>query len=203
MKKQLHSLFQFISVIVIVSTLVGCGGSSTLLRTGPSAAELAAVDYTPVSLDTWPVSTPEEQGLASELVAELYYNASQLKTIYSLLVFKNGYLVAEEYFHIGSPELQVNIHSVTKSITSALVGIALEEGCLTSLDQKMMDFFPELQDQITDPRKNEITIRQMLGIPGRKLQRKGPICYFPAFTHPIWSMCPWPTIRAATLHTAT
>lgn len=154
MKKQLHSLFQFLSMIVIVSMLAGCGG--------PSAAELAAIDYTPISLDTWPVSTPEEQGLDPELLAELYYNASQLETIYSLLVFKNGYLIAEDYFHIGSPELQVNIHSVTKSITSALVGIAFEEGCLTSLDQKMMDFFPELKGQITDPRKNEITLRQML-----------------------------------------
>jgi len=154
MRKQLHSLIQFVSIIIVLIMLIGCGG--------PSAAELAAVDYNPVSLDDWPVSTPEEQGLDPELVAKLYYNASQLETTYSLLVFKNGYLIAEDYFHIGSPELQVNIHSVTKSITSALVGIALEEGCLTSLDQKMMEFFPELQNQITDSRKNEITLRQML-----------------------------------------
>jgi CubicO group peptidase (beta-lactamase class C family) len=51
---------------------------------------------------------------------------------------------------------------VTKSYTSALVGIALEQGCLTSVDQKMMAFFPELADQISDPRKDQITIRQML-----------------------------------------
>jgi CubicO group peptidase (beta-lactamase class C family) len=42
------------------------------------------------------------------------------------------------------------------------VGIALEEGCLSSVDQKLVDFFPELADQITDPRKKEITIREML-----------------------------------------
>ncbi|MFL7893835.1 MAG: serine hydrolase domain-containing protein, partial [Anaerolineales bacterium] len=154
MKKQLHILFQFASMIMILSIMAGCGG--------PSAEELAAIDYTPVTQELWPVSTPEEQGLAPELVAELYYNASQLETVYSLLVFKNGYLVAEDYFNIGAPDLQVNIHSVTKSITSALVGIALEEGCLTSLDQKMMEFFPEFTDRISDPRKNQITLRQML-----------------------------------------
>jgi len=146
-----------ITLIVIPILLTACG---------PSATELAAVDYTPVSSDIWNISTPAEQGLDPDLVAELYYNASQLESVYSLLVFKNGYLVAEDYFNIGSPEQRVNIHSVTKSITSALVGIALEQGCLSSLDhsldQKMMDFFPEYANQITDPRKNEITLRQLL-----------------------------------------
>ena len=132
-KRNTH-LLSFIIAITIISLLVGCG---------PSAADLAAVDYTPLTQDKWPVSTPTEQGLDPDLVARLYYNASQLETVYSLLVFKNGYLIAEDYFHVGSPDLQVNIHSVTKSINSALVGIALEQGCLTSLDQKMMEFFPE------------------------------------------------------------
>jgi CubicO group peptidase (beta-lactamase class C family) len=154
MFKKLPPLILFISMLVIVSMLVGCGG--------PTAGELATVDYTPVTRDVWPVSSPEQQGLDPHLVAELYYNASQLQTSYSLLVFKNGYLVAEDYFHIGSPDLQVNIHSVTKSITSALVGIALEQGCLTSLDQKMMDFFPDFNGMVTDPRKYQITLRQML-----------------------------------------
>ena len=154
MTKQLRTLYQFISILMIASVLVGCGG--------PSDAELATVDYTPISRDEWPVSTPEEQGLDPELVAELYYNASHLETIYSLLVFKNGYLVAEDYFNGGAPDKQSKVQSVTKSITSALVGIAIEEGCIKSVDQKMMDFFPELKSQITDPRKNEITIQQML-----------------------------------------
>jgi CubicO group peptidase (beta-lactamase class C family) len=52
--------------------------------------------------------------------------------------------------------------SVTKSYTSALAGIALDRGRLASLDQKMMDFFPEYADRITDPRKNRITILELL-----------------------------------------
>jgi CubicO group peptidase (beta-lactamase class C family) len=146
-------LLSLTSAILIISFLVGCG---------PSLADLEAVDYTPLPGGEWQVSTPLEQGLAPNLVARLYYQASRLETIYSLLVFKNGYLIAEDYFHIGSPEQRVNIHSVTKSITSALVGIALEKGCLTSLDQKMMEFFPEFAGRITDPRKYQITLRQML-----------------------------------------
>ena len=176
-QNRLHLFSQLISMLVILSMLVGCGG--------PSAEELEAVDYTPVTLDEWPVSTPEEQGLDPQLVAELYYNASQLDTAYSLLILKNGYLVAEDYFHIGKPDLQVNIHSVTKSINSALVGIAFEQGCLTSLDQKMMEFFPEFANRVRDPRKNDITIRQMLqmraGYPWEEATAEGTELLFSGF----------------------
>jgi CubicO group peptidase (beta-lactamase class C family) len=96
------------------------------------------------------------------LVAELYSNAAELETLYGLLVIKNGYLVAEKYFNGGSIEQKGHVQSVTKSYTSALVGIALDQGCLTNLDQKMMDFFPEFAGQISDPRKQQITIRDML-----------------------------------------
>jgi CubicO group peptidase (beta-lactamase class C family) len=153
-KGRRHLVLFFTSAILILSMLARCGG--------PSAAELGAVDYAPLPGGDWPVSTPEEQGLDADLVAELYYNASNLETVYSVLVFKNGYLVAEDYFNIGSPEQKVNVQSVTKSITSALVGIALDRGCLSSLDQKMIEFFPELADRVADPRKKQITIREML-----------------------------------------
>ncbi|GAH71804.1 unnamed protein product, partial [marine sediment metagenome] len=73
------------------------------------------------------------------LVAELYYNAAELETIYSLLVIKNGYLIAEDYFNEGSVDQKDRLQSVTKSYTSALVGIALEQGYLSSVDQKMLD----------------------------------------------------------------
>jgi hypothetical protein len=104
----------------------------------------------------------KEQGLDPNLVAELYLNATKLESLYGLLVIKNGYLIAEDYFYAGSVEREGNNQSVTKSYTSALTGIALDQGCLSSVDQKMVDFFPELADQIRDPRKKQITIRQML-----------------------------------------
>ena len=77
-------------------------------------------------------------------------------------LIKNGHLIAEGYFNEGSVDRKNQLQSATKSYTSALVGIALDQGCLSSVDQKMMDFFPEFTGQITDPRKEQITIRDML-----------------------------------------
>jgi len=148
-----HSFILFTSAILILSMLIGCG---------PSTEDLEAVEYTPLPGDDWKVSTPAEQGLDPMLVAELYYNVAELETIYGLLVIKNGHLIAEGYFNEGSVEQKALLQSAAKSYTSALVGIALDQGYLSSVDQKMMDFFPEFADQITDPRKEQITIRHML-----------------------------------------
>jgi len=147
------SFLIFASAILILSMLIGCG---------PSAEDLEAVDYTPLSGGGWDVSTPEEQGLDPLLVAELYHNAAELETLYGLLVIKNGQLIAERYFNGGSVEQKAYMASATKSFTSALVGIALDQGCLSSVDQKMIDFFPEFAGQINDSRKEQITIRDLL-----------------------------------------
>ena len=77
-------------------------------------------------------------------MAELYESAADLERLYGLLVVKNGHLVAEKYFNEGSVEQKARMQSATKSFTSALVGIALEQGCLSSVEQKMLDFFPEV-----------------------------------------------------------
>jgi CubicO group peptidase (beta-lactamase class C family) len=147
------------SVLIIAIVLLVV---SALPSYGPSIEDLLAVDYTPLPRDDWEVSMPADQGLDPMLVAELYYNAAELETIHSLLVIKNGYLIAEDYFNEGSIDQKDRLQSVTKSYTSALVGIALEQGYLSSVDQKMLDFFPEVADQITDPRKEQITIRDLL-----------------------------------------
>jgi len=149
---------QYSLLIIAIVLLV----MSAIPSSGPSIEGLLAVDYTPLPGDDWEVSTPAEQGLDPMLVAELYYNAAELETLYSLLVIKNGYLIAEDYFNEGSVDQKDRLQSVTKSYTSALVGIALDQGYLSSVDQKMLDFFPELADQITDPRKEQITIRELL-----------------------------------------
>jgi len=152
-RKLLWACLAALVVIIFAVSIAGCG---------PSSGDLAAVDYTPIVRGDWEVSTPGEQGLDAELVARMYYNAAEHETIYSLLVVKNGYLVAEDYFNAGSIDELSKRASVTKSYTSALVGITLDQSYLESIDQKMLDFFPDIAGQLTDPRKKQITIRNML-----------------------------------------
>ena len=128
----------------------------------PSSEDLKSVKYTPLIRNDWKTSTPEDQGLDPMLVAELYDDAAHLKTLYGLLVIKNGYLIAEGYFNGASVDQLSRRASVTKSYISAMVGIALDQGYIESLDQKMIDFFPEIENQIKDERKKSITIRDML-----------------------------------------
>ena len=151
--KRRHSLLLLVSVIPYLLILSACGSCNS---------NLDQVDYTALPGDDWKVSTPAEQGLDPKLVANLYANAGKVETLQALLVIKNGFLIAEGYFNGGSIEQKNRIQSVTKSYTSALVGIALDQGYLESVDQKMVEFFPELADRIRDRRKNDITIRHML-----------------------------------------
>ena len=157
-------VFILFCLITLGSTIVGCDSSDEpeVVMPNEEAEESAPVNYAPRTSGDWKVSTPEEQDIDPLLLNELYENAAEMETIYGLLVVKNGNLIAEDYFN-GSFINQKNlIQSVSKSYISALVGIALEEGCLTSLDQKLVDFFPEQANQITDPRKRQITLREML-----------------------------------------
>jgi CubicO group peptidase (beta-lactamase class C family) len=146
-------IFYLGGVVLILLILVGCASCTW---------NLDLVDYAPLHAADWEVSTPGEQGLDPMLVAELYFTAAKLETLYGLLVVKNGMLIAEGYFNDGALDQSTGLASATKSYISALVGIALDQGYLTSVDQTMVEFFPEFTDQISDPRKEQITIRQLL-----------------------------------------
>jgi CubicO group peptidase (beta-lactamase class C family) len=118
--------------------------------------------YKPLVLDDWEVSTPQAEGLDPGLVLSTYQKARNLSSIYSLLIIKNNRLVAEKYFNGQNHAVANPTASVTKSIISSLAGIALRERILSGLDQTITGFFPEIDWPRIDPRKSQITIRQIL-----------------------------------------
>jgi len=144
-------------LLFIAALVMGCGPRVVEVTATPSA-----VTYDPLDRGDWRISTPELQGLDPDIVADLYRDAAQLSNLYGLLIVKNGYLVAEQYFSWRGVDIASPTASVTKSYVSALTGIALREGILTSIDQEMMDFFPEFAGRYDDLRKDQITIRQVL-----------------------------------------
>lgn len=110
----------------------------------------------------WQVRPPAEWGFSARGLEDGYRRAGRMGPLTGLLVSRRGTLVAEQYWDGMSPRRDVNVKSASKSLVSALVGIALEEGVIDGLDQRIADFFPEVLDGDVDRRKRRITIRDLL-----------------------------------------
>jgi CubicO group peptidase (beta-lactamase class C family) len=88
-------------------------------------------------------------------------SASQLPRLKSLLVSHKGQIVLERYFNGARAAQAANIKSASKSVISALVGIAVSRGQIKGVDQKIVDYFPDLAAD-PEPRKRDITIEDLL-----------------------------------------
>jgi CubicO group peptidase (beta-lactamase class C family) len=82
--------------------------------------------------------------------------------VQNLLTVRNGYIVSEAYFLNSDKTDAASVQSVTKSILSSLIGVALSQGILDSLNQSMMGLFPEYTQPGMDPRKQQITLAHLL-----------------------------------------
>jgi uncharacterized protein (TIGR03437 family) len=130
---------------------------------GPASGSKASQLDTPWPTVGWTWSSPEEQGMDSALLTQASsYIELNCPTRFSLLVARHGRLVFEEYYQGSDLNQANNIKSISKSILSVLTGIALEEGLLTGVDQKLDEFFPEYFRPVDDPRKHDITLEHLL-----------------------------------------
>ncbi|AVK83800.1 6-aminohexanoate hydrolase [Lysinibacillus sp. B2A1] len=109
----------------------------------------------------WQETKPEIVRMNSEKLLKL---ESTIKSDYSningLVIVRDGYLVFEKYFNDKGQDDVQHVASVTKSVISALIGIAIEAGYIQSVEQKVLDFFPEYN--AVEPYKQQITIRHLL-----------------------------------------
>jgi CubicO group peptidase (beta-lactamase class C family) len=92
-----------------------------------------------------------------DLPAELQQLHEQLQSV-AFLIVRNDSLLYEQYWDGYSEESISNSFSVAKSIVSVLVGIALKEGAIQSIDQPVGDFLPEFREGA----KAKITLRHLL-----------------------------------------
>jgi CubicO group peptidase (beta-lactamase class C family) len=82
--------------------------------------------------------------------------------VHSILVYRGGHLVVEEYFYDYDADRPHQLRSATKSVVSALVGIAIDRGMLESDTARVMRYLPFSGYANADPRKDRLTIRDLL-----------------------------------------
>ncbi len=125
---------------------------------------------------TIPTAAPEDAGLQSQVLKELTDSIKSgfYPNRHSLLIFKDGKLVLEEYFsgkdqnwgtdlgivHHGDTVLH-DMRSVSKSIVSACIGIAISQGKIKHVDQPVFDFFDDYEEYNNEGRE-KLTIKHLL-----------------------------------------
>lgn len=118
-------------------------------------------DYWPTN--GWQYSSLKEANLNEARINEMFeYIEENNYDIDSVLIVKNGNLTVEEYLNeLYSFDTLHSVYSVTKSIVSALIGIAIEEGHIESVDQKILDYFQDVSVlNVID--KENITVEHLL-----------------------------------------
>lgn len=88
--------------------------------------------------------------------------AQTLPRLQSLLISHRGELVFEEYYNGTDPTRPANMKSASKSVISALVGLAIQQGHIESVDVPIATFFPEYFSEIDDEGKQQITVENLL-----------------------------------------
>jgi CubicO group peptidase (beta-lactamase class C family) len=111
----------------------------------------------------WRTAKPEEVGInSSKLVKAVEYAANPQYKTDGLAIIKGGYIVAEAYFGEFQRDTKHISHSVAKSFTSALVGIAIDKGLISSVDEKLCRYFDQWDCDDKDDIRSKMTIRHAL-----------------------------------------
>src|SRR5690554_2683796 len=106
---------------------------------------------------------PASLQAAPELdLMRLEQQAEGMPRLHSLLISQHGEMVYERYFNGRTASQAANLKSASKSIISALIGIALDHGYLDDIDQPLSDFFPEYADTELSERLATIKVRNLL-----------------------------------------
>jgi CubicO group peptidase (beta-lactamase class C family) len=165
-------------LVVVVACLVAVACTSQQSGQPAGTSRPAGVagqrDYWPTA--GWRTAPPAQAGMDPKVLAVLDTNVAYHPQLRSLLVVRHGYLVYERYWH-GDARTGQEAFSVTKSFTSALVGIALRDHHLKSLDQTVGELLAAHLPADADPRLAKVTVRQLLTMTsGLACDAPGPDC---------------------------
>ncbi|MBM3130316.1 MAG: hypothetical protein FJ009_17025 [Chloroflexi bacterium] len=160
-----------IGALILVVTSCARAAPSTSIS-APATTPVAKGDATAYyPTQAWRTATPEQQGVDSAALLKLFdeIQAKQYN-IHSIIIARHGFIVAEAYWYPFQPSYKHVLYSCTKSVNSALVGVAIKQGKISGVNQRVVDFFPERKiangsTALTtgnDARKQAMTLEHLL-----------------------------------------
>jgi CubicO group peptidase (beta-lactamase class C family) len=153
MKKSSFILFHFFILLLIVPIFTELTLATTLQNYWPTLE--------------WQTSTPEEQGMRSRELSKMddYIESNNWRYyVDSLLIIRNGYIVYERYRTENQRTEPHHIYSCTKVITSTLIGMCVDAGNITSLQNSAMGYFPDYSFDDSSHTKEAITVQHLLSM---------------------------------------
>nr|WP_170240734.1 serine hydrolase [Rhodoligotrophos appendicifer] len=109
-----------------------------------------------------------------EAYAAVIQKAAELDPLRTLIIAKDGDVVGEQAYGGASLSAPRNIKSASKSVVSALVGIAIDKGVLSDTDQKIAPLLKRDLPQDADPRLEDVTIGNLLSMQAGLGRTSGP-----------------------------
>ena len=167
--------FLFYGLILAAPACGGSGGDPAPTPPPPPPPPAGFVYEVPEDRgDTWAVAHASAQGVEAEALETMMDEvlAGQFDVIDSIAIARGGALVFDETIRteladndaeVGNTELAMHAQfSVSKSITSLVVGIAIDEGFIAGVDAPYLGLFPYTDYANWDERKNDITLEHVL-----------------------------------------
>ena len=127
-----------------------------------AGAALAANPVFGATAADWNSATPESQDFDPRAVADTLQAGESLPGLCALLVARRGVLVGERYYGGATADSVLPINSATKSVCSMLVGLALRDGRLKSLDETVAQLLPEAVAELPESPAASVTLRPIL-----------------------------------------
>jgi len=156
------------AAVLMVTAVSGC------LQSGDSGSEYSAASANQETSallqaqelkdDFWQMSTPSAEGMDETLLSGIRSEVDKHhERLYSLMVVRHGKVVLEQYYHGRTAKNQAAVFSVSKSMLSALTGIAIRDGVFAGVEQ-------DVGALLTDKQRGEIRqplqLKQLLTMSG-------------------------------------
>ncbi|GAB3197599.1 CubicO group peptidase (beta-lactamase class C family) [Pontibacter aydingkolensis] len=139
--------------------------SETAWKIGSLSSKDEGRATVPVALkDGWKIGNANSKSLDKRLLQEMIDGVKEgaLPNTHSVLIAQKGKLVFEKYFYGYDAAVPHDMRSASKSISSAIVGAAIDSGFLNSTDQSMCNLIPSTYECANDSLKSEISIHHLL-----------------------------------------